>query len=58
MCLDIYVVDLELGRAKLFCVIEEDKFGVQKAIVEGGDRKGRAMGVSRILKVKMSLRSL
>lgn len=53
MCLGIYVADSELGRAKLLCVIEEDKFGVQKAILEGGrDRKGREMGASKILGVK------
>lgn len=55
MYLCIYVADSELGRAKLLCVIEEDKFGVQKAILEGGrDRKGRETGASKILGLHVS----
>lgn len=41
MGLDIYVADSEAGRTKLLCVIEEHKFGVQKAILEGEKRERR-----------------
>lgn len=40
MGLDVYVADSEAGRAKLLCIIEEHKFGVQKAILEGKREKG------------------
>lgn len=50
MSLDFCVVDSELGRAKLLYITEEDKFGVEKAVLDGGGaRKGREMETSKIL---------
>ena len=50
MGLDIHVAYSKLRRTKLLCIIEEDKFGVPKAILEErGDRKGREMQASKIL---------